>query len=150
MKINVVRTTWGFAPAFDEDREALKKIGIGEQRQVELTVPRNVKFHRKYFGLLKIVFDNMPSHIFRTATGQEFEIKSVDSLLWQIKMQLGYFEEKMTLGGRIIYEAKSISFAKMDNAQFEKFYSDSIDIILKYFIDCEKEDLVQMVISEFG
>ena len=150
MEVNVVRTTWGFAPAFDEDKEALKKIKVGEQRQIKLTMPRNVKFHRKFWGLLSVVFENMTSYHFKTASGQEFEIKNTTDLCWHVKMQQGLYEQRMSLGGKIIYEAKSISFAKMDNAEFETFYNNSVDVLLKYFIDCEKEDLLNMVLTEFG
>lgn len=151
MKLHVVRTQWGLKPAHESDLELLRKIPIGEERAVEITMPRNLKFHRKFFGLLSIVFDNMQTPaIFKTATGQEIEIRSVDDLLWHIKMQLGHYEQKMTLGGKIIFEAKSISFAKMDNVAFEKFYNSAIDVILKYFLDCEKDELIEMVLLEFG
>lgn len=151
MKLNVVRTTWGLKAAFDEDFEKLKKIKVGEQRQVELTMPRNIRFHRKYFGLLKIVLDNLPSPaIFETPSGQVIEIKTTDDLLWHCKMQTGHYEQKVTLGGKIIFEPKSISFAAMGEDEFEKFYSDTIDVLLKYFIQCDREELIEQVLLEFA
>lgn len=151
MKLNVIRTQWGFKPAYEADLEALRKIPIGQERQCDITMPRNIKFHRKFFGLLNIVFDNMDTPaLFKTPTGQTIEIKSVDDLLWHVKMQTGHYEQKVTLGGRIVFEAKSISFASMGEDEFEKFYSATIDVILKYFLECDKEDLIEMVVSEFA
>lgn len=151
MEIFLTRTPIGFKPSYDEDLERLRKVKMGDTVKVELTMPRNIKFHRKYFGLLSIVLDNMDTPaIFKTSTGQEIEVKTVEDLLWHIKFQLGYFEQKITLGGKIVFEPKSIAFHKMDEAEFEVFYNRSIDVILKYFLDCKKEDLIEQVLLEFA
>jgi hypothetical protein len=151
MEIYLTRTPIGLKPAYDADLEKMRKVKMGDTVKVELTMPRNVKFHRKFFGLLNIVFDNMQTPaIFQTPTGQEIEIKSVNDLLWHVKMQTGHYEQKVTLGGKIVFEAKSISFASMGEDEFEKFYSDTIDVILKYFLECDKKDLIEMVISDFA
>jgi hypothetical protein len=139
-------------PAYEGDQEVIKKMKHGEVYKGKLSLPRNIKFHKKFFALLGIVFENLP-HDFaiKTEAGQEIEIKDTDSLLWHIKMQMGYHEEKVTLGGRITYEAKSISFASMDEIEFQEFYSKAIDVILKYFLKgANKEELEQVVILEFG
>ena len=40
--------------------EAIAKIKIGEVIAVEFTRPRNVRFHRWWWGLMSIVATNMP------------------------------------------------------------------------------------------
>lgn len=151
MEILLTRTPAGLKPAYDADLEKLRKVKMGDTVKVALTMPRNIKFHRKYFGLLSIVLDNMDTPAtLKTSNGQIIEVRTVEDLLWHIKFQLGHFEQKITLGGKIVFEPKSIAFHKMDEAEFEDFYNKSIDVILKYFLDCKKEDLVEQVLIEFA
>lgn len=117
-----------FEAATDSDLEKLKKIGIGKPVKVTWSRPRNYEFHKKYFSLLNLVFENLDEPF-----KDKYTIFSIDSLLWQVKMQLGHFEEKMTLGGKILYEAKSISFAKMLQDEFEDFYLKTYNVLAKYF-----------------
>ncbi len=144
-------TITGFRVIYPEDQEKKKTLTLNEIYRVKVTNPRNIKFHWKFYALLNVVSDNLP-HDFKltTAHGQEIEIKTTDSLLCHIKMQIGHYEEKVTIGGKITYEAKSISFSKMDEAQFQAFYSSAIDVILKYFlVGADRESLEDIIIHEF-
>lgn len=152
LELYLQNTLDGFKVIYPEDLEKKKSLTLGDTYKVVVSNPRNVKFHRKFFALLAIVMDNLP-HDFKitTVNGQELEVKTIEDLLWHIKMQTGHHERKVTLGGRVTFEAKSISFAKMDEAQFQEFYSAAIDVILKYFlVGANREDLEDVIVHEFG
>jgi len=79
------------------------------------------------------------------------DVKTTDDILWHIKMQTGHYEKKVTMGGKVTFEAKSISFSKMDEAQFQAFYDRAIDVVLKYFlVGVNKEDLEEIIVHEFA
>ena len=66
-------------------------------------------------------------------------------------MQVGYYEKKVTLGGRITYEAKSTRFSAMDEAQFQEYYDRAVDVILKYFLpETNREELEEIILMTFG
>ena len=133
------------------DAELLAKMREGEPYRVKVSMPRNLKFHKKFFALLALVFDNLPEEIpAKLPDGQAVEIRSIDDLLWHIKMQTGHYEQKVTLGGRVTYEAKSISFSAMDEAEFSDFYNRAVNVILKYFLsETNEEELEEMIAVSF-
>lgn len=152
MELYVVKKFGTLRPYAAEDADEFSTMQEDQPYKIKVSRPRNVKFHRKYFVLLKLVLDNLPEGFaLVTPVGNRIPVNSVKSLLWHIKMQNGYYTEKMTLGGRITYEADSISFGSMDEPAFQKFYSESIDTILKYFlVGADRSELEEAVIMEFG
>ena len=52
--------TMTFKASYDSDAEAVKHIPIGESVKAKFTKSRNVRHHRKFFAMLKMVTDNMP------------------------------------------------------------------------------------------
>ncbi len=132
-------------PMFQEDAEALAALRTEHDYMVSISVPRNVKFHRKFFALLGICFDNMPDHI-----RKRDNIHSIESLLSAIKIAAGHFDVVM-VDGKEITIPRSISFAKMDNAQFNRFYNRSLDIILEtYLVGTSRTDIIDEIESQFA
>lgn len=131
-------------PMFPEDGEALSMLHSGREYMVSISVPRNVKFHRKFFALLGICYDNMPDYI-----RKRDHIHSIDTLLYAIKIAAGHFDN-ISVNGREIPVPRSISFAKMDNAQFERFYNRALDIILEtYLVGTSRSDIIEEIESQF-
>ena len=58
----------------------------------------------------------------------------------------GHYDSFYRIDGTVRIEAKSISFAQMKEGDFDKFYSATIDAILKYILtNYQREDLEQVV-----
>jgi hypothetical protein len=115
MKIHLKKTMYGFVPMYPSDKEYFDKLEMGWEGQVDITKPRNLGFHKKYFALLNLGFQN-------TKTGiAEFE----HYRYWAI-MKAGYYAEPMPG----MYVPRSISFAKMDEDEFEKLYQNTIQVII--------------------
>ena len=148
--IQVIKKNGAYYPATDHDKEISDQAREGAAFRLKLSSPRNPDHHRKYLALLNLVFDNLPEGHRLVFGDRVMRIKSVDNLLWHIKMQLGYYENKMTLGGKITMEAKSISFDSMPQEEFNEFYNRSIDVILKYFLQgVDKLELEEMIAIHF-
>ena len=58
-------TSIGLVPLDDNDLQQKKRLRLGSEVRVHVTLPRNIKFHRKFFALLNIVFNNLPEDIQR-------------------------------------------------------------------------------------
>lgn len=122
MELFLLNTASGLVPQYDSDYEEKKKLTIGKTYKAKITVPRNIKYHRKYFALLNLTLQNQDKY------------DTIDSLLIEIKLKTGHYELHVTTKGKPVYIPKSIAFNKMDEFAFQDFYSKSLDVVLKYFL----------------
>jgi hypothetical protein len=127
MKLLLLNTSTGLKPLYDSDFEEKKKLKLNKEYWVEIRLARNPKFHKKFFALLNIGWQNsdldMPFESYRN---------------W-ITMKAGYFNAYSMPNG-IYYEAKSIAWSKMDEDEFQELYSRVLDKILEYG-NFTKEDI---------
>ena len=135
----------GLVPLDDNDWEVKKQLKLGSDVHVLVAMPRNIKFHRKFFALLNLTLDNLPEVL-----QNELHIYNIESLLAAIKIDLGYFNT-VNVTGRYVVKLRSISFAKMDEAAFEKFYDNAVTNILNnYLKGTDRNQLLQEVQSFIG
>ena len=136
MKILLIKHLSSLKPADDEATEALKKWKQGDILRAEVSKPRNIGHHKKFFSLLNIVVDN-----------QE-RFRNTSELLDAIKFELGHIDTRRKMNGEFFQVPKSISFAKMNQLEFDKFYSKAIDVILLHVLPgVDKSDLEQEVLG---
>lgn len=127
MKIYCRVTGTGLVPLDDNDWEQARHLKLGSDVCCSISQPRNIRFHRKFFALLGITFDNLPELIQRVTN-----ITSIETLLTAIKFDLGYFDV-LRVGSHEYIKPRSISFAAMSEEEFEKFYNVAVaDILCKY------------------
>lgn len=131
-KISLVRTLSGFKPAFDSDFEESKKIKIGEVYQYEYKKPRNYMFLKKFFALVKMVYDNQEQYT------------NIEHLRKDLIIESGNYDLRHDLLGVEVREAKSISFAQMSENEFSELYNSVVDVIIKYF-HFDKEEIAENV-----
>lgn len=79
---------------------------------------RSGQMHRLFFALLKMVFDN------------QTECKTMDVLLSVVKLGTGHADVVRTAQGFYFSVPRSISFARMDQDQFNKFFNRAVDFIV--------------------
>ena len=129
MNLNLIKTAQGhLVPASEEDQEFLSKVKIGQVVSADFKKKRNYKFHKKLFALLNYAFDN-----FEPVTeykGQPVQ-KNRDRFREEITIMTGHYDVVATIGGEVRKQAKSISFASMDDEQFSRLYSGFVDVILQ-------------------
>ena len=133
MKITVRNTINGLVPLYSSDLDEKRKLKIGETYQVEVKRPRNYQFHKKFFALLNIGWENtdveMPFDTYRR---------------W-VTMRAGFYKVYHTPKGEL-YEPESIAFSNMDNDTFSEVYERVLSIILKD-TGADKPDVEAMLID---
>lgn len=133
-------TDIGLIPMYDSDLDEKHRLRIGDNVLCTIKRPRNYEFHKKYFALLRLTVANLP-HLIQ----QQMQIFTEEDLLDCLKIDLVLFTTRWH-GGRQIVKTGSISFAKMDNTEFEKFFSRSVDAILRIYLrGTDRQALIEEV-----
>ena len=122
MKILVVKTINGFLkPAYDSDSDAFKKIPTNEIIEIEYKKKRNIRFHRKFFGLLKLAFENQSDY------------RTMETMRHDIIVTAGFYNEIVNLiTGEVYKKANSISFDSMDENEFSDLYDKTKEVICSW------------------
>lgn len=122
---------------YDSDLDERKRLRIGDTVLCTIRRPRNYEFHKLYFALLRLTVLNMPDLI-----QQQLRIHTEEDLLECLKIDLGYYTTSWH-GGREIVRTKSISFTAMDETEFQKFFSRSLDAILRIYLrGSSRQDII--------
>ncbi len=112
-----------------ETAEWLGKQPDGKFFNAEISSPRNYIFHKKFFALLNATFPYWKPRIEATKWG---EVEKCSKRYRQdLTILAGYYKQNVRFDGSVIIEADSISFAKMDEENFEVLYNRVLDIILR-------------------
>jgi len=129
----------GLEAADDAGVEILRRLKQGEWLRVEVTKPRNVRHHRKFFALLNLVW---------SASGQW---ASVDDLLIELKVRLGLTKDVVIhKTGEVVKVPNSISFASMDQTTFDDFYERALRELCAMAGGIDSAILRQEVLSELA
>lgn len=120
MNITLVKTGDStFVIPYKEDIEIAKQFKMGKMYKVKISADRNSKHHRKFFAILRLVVNNSK------------DFQNTDMLLSWLKIKAG-ITYTVKIGGDICLFPKSISFDKMNQIEFKKFYNRSLDILAEY------------------
>jgi hypothetical protein len=122
-----------YMPAYASDYENAKRHKVGALVEGEFREPRHPIYHKKFFALLNLGFSNQ----------EKYSI--FDHYRAVFTMKAGYYEEIRTEKG-VIYLPKSISFANMDQIEFEKLYQAMIDVLLKELGGITKREIEDQII----
>ncbi len=150
MDVTLTKTRAGYVPGDPEAEEWDKTVKLGNSIRVSVTKIRNILFHRKYMALLNIGFDNWEPGEIDSKHGTP--LKNFDRFRKDIAILCGYYDIVVRLDGTTRPEAKSISFAKMEEDTFSDLYSKTIDVLLKnvYGVDMTEDKLNNIVDQYLG
>ena len=122
----------------DSDKKAWRRffrrllnLEPGELAKLEAVIPRNGKFHRKFFALLGVGFDAWNPGRKRKQYKGMAVTKNFEQFREDIIILAGFYEQSFDLKGRLTLRAKSISFAAMDGVEFENLYGAVADVLLR-------------------
>ncbi len=125
-----------FKVAYDSDYDKMKRIKVGDFLECEIRKPRNYKFHKKFFALMNMIFQNQERY------------NNIDDLREDLTIEAGYYVKRENMQGETIKKAKSISFSKMDEHEFNDYYSKVLDCIVLHF-NFDKQLIIQNVQQYF-
>jgi hypothetical protein len=98
----------------------------GKEMVCTFTIPRNLKFHKKYMALINTALDMADTEY----TAEQFrKICTIGA---------GYVDW-FHFEGQAIPIPKSISFASMDDSEFERLYQDTITFICQKWVLDQKQ-----------
>ena len=127
-----IKSTVGLLPIDDDGKEWFAKLKSGAQVTAKVSVQRNRKFHRKFFAMLKVAYENNEWPEIDTPYGPAKT--SAKMFRRYVTVKAGFFHMDVTPDGNFRPEAESIKFGKMEEAEFEKLYSAVLDVILQRFL----------------
>ena len=133
-KFLVVKNLGALRPV-DENGEAIvQKLGQGELVEIELRRPRNLRHHRKFWALMSLVWEQL----------DHAEYPNVEALVTRIKIAVGHRTRIEFSDGTVAFIPRSISFAQMDQSEFDTFFEACCDWIAAYVLPgVTREDLLQ-------
>lgn len=134
MKFHLIKTLNGFKFAYDSDLEKGKKVKVGDIVECEIKQPRNYNFHKKFFALIELVFQN-----------QEITDDKEDLRAYLI-MKAGFYKTVQTKEG-VMYLPKSISFANMDEIEFHELYGKLLNVACN-LLDLDEKTIIEEI-AEF-
>jgi len=103
-------------PIFNSDLEEIVKLKQNTDYKFEVVHPRNYEFHKKFFALINLGFENQDKY-------KDFtEYRTIKT------MQAGFFRMIITEKGKV-FIPESISFASMDEIEFEEVYKKVLEVI---------------------
>lgn len=139
MKTLWIKSQAGLVPHCEEAQEWYSKLAPLQVVHGNLTrmQTRNEKFHRKYFALLHVAFDNFTPTVDQEQFKQHYPAveakpeKNFKRFRNDIAILTGHYDTTIRLDGTVRLEARSISFGKMSNEEFAQLYSATVNLLLK-------------------
>ena len=126
MKLYLIKRNYYAVPVDDNAREMFKKIPEGAYFEVKNANQRVVWYHRKFFLMLSIVFQNLPEAF------DEYYPTS-ESLRRALLLLAGHTVTYRMPDGTERIEADSIAFDKIGQAEFEQVYNACVNAAIKHF-----------------
>lgn len=119
-KYNLIKLPGGaFAPANDVEAERLERLKSGCTFEVDIKQSRNQKFHGKVFAFFTFCFE----YYFNESVNGNFE--KFEWMRKRLTVAAGFYIEFETPKGTF-KEPKSLSFATMEQEEFEACYKSLI------------------------
>jgi hypothetical protein len=127
------------APADPQAEEWLAKKKPDSHLMVDATQPRNLRYHRKFFAFLNVIFANQDRFV-------DFDLFREDLMI-----EMGYVERWVSRTGAIRERAKSISFSQMDQDEFDRVYKSFVEhVCTKVIPGLDDMDLEREVMEFLG
>lgn len=102
----------------------------GELIEASMVFPRNYRYHKKFMALLRLGFEHWePGRKHKQYKGMPVA-KNFDHFRKEVTILAGFYEQTFDLEGNMKLEAKSISFASMEDDEFEAVYSAVLNVLL--------------------
>lgn len=136
--LTLVKTLSGLRAADDSTAKVLRGLALGEVVTVTHRQPRNLKFFRKWWAMVRRVYescDNWPS---------------AEVLNDLVCIAVGHCDLYVMQDGRPYYKPRSISFAEMDDTSFHQFYERGLDALCELAGGIESDALREAVLQELS
>ena len=135
--------------AYTKFKIKLKNLEPGELCEIAVKMPRNGKFHRKFFMMLTVGFDMWETGRKQKMYKGQPVTKNFEHFRSDVLILAGHYEQTFGINGKLKLIAKSISFASMDEPEFYVIYNSVLDVLLqKVLITYKGRDEVNEVVEK--
>lgn len=143
MKLNLLNTAHGLVPMYDEDFDEKKRLRVGQVYKADITVPRNILFHRKAFALLNAAWSLM-------GESQQAAWRSKDGFRAYLTVAAGhydiYFNPRLS---QFVEVPRSWGFDSMGDDEFAELYERMKDVIYAVLGERVTEEVFEKVLANF-
>lgn len=147
MELSFIKTQAGMQPANPEAEKFYKKLKPGEIVSGEFKKKRNPQFHAKFFAMLNFAFEYWQPGEINSEYGTPE--RNFDRFRKDLIILAGFYHTVIRLDGSVRTEAQSISFAKMDQREFERVYNAVFNVIMDRIFRGYEAEQVQEMIEQF-
>lgn len=116
-------------PVDQQGADYIQALKPGQQIRADLVKARNLKFHGKFFSLLTMAFEYWEPEL-PVYKGQVAE-KNFEKFRSDVTVMAGYYDVVANMRGEVQLIAKSISFANMDDTEFQELYKAVFNVLWK-------------------
>lgn len=134
--IHLIKSPAALHPSLDADAAIIAKWKTGDVIECQVRRPRNGRFHRKYFALLQVAFQNQETY----ETFEDFRM--------EVQLRAGHYHEHVTLKGTLVPVVDSVSFATCSEDDFSTLYDGALSVILRHFMRGSTEDEVNAAVEQ--
>lgn len=120
MKFTAHKKGFSYHPSTESDEQKSAKVKEGDSVMIQFWNQRNIKFHRKFFALINLGFQNQERY------------SDIEAFRKAVTIQAGYFYELILIGGEIAIQPQSISFKSMDETKFNEVFKSCSRVIIKF------------------
>lgn len=118
-------------PMGEEEAERLKAIKSWAVVRCKISTMRNGPFFRKWFGLVTMAF-NLASERMQPMEHRGRQVlPNFDRFRKDVTVLAGYFDPVYGFDGTLRLEARSLRWDQMEEDEFTRLYSDTINVILQ-------------------
>jgi len=139
MKLFLLNTVDGLKPMYPEDFNEKKKLKLGKKYRAEIRVSRNPAFHRKFFAMINLAWQNSDE--------ARREYANQEAFRYGLMIKAGYFDVIYKTESMAVTKPESIAFDQMDEKRFEKVFSDVLDVILAEYVPVERKEFLDQMIA---
>jgi hypothetical protein len=149
MQIDLVKHPGGvFSPVNDSDIERLQRFRNGETYTADIKLTRNPKFHRKVMAFFGFCFEHWCAE--RAGLGSADETTQFNRFRKDLTILAGFYDTVTNIRGEVRAEAKSLSYAQMEQEEFERCYSSLINAAIKHvFAGTKDQQILNQLQSYF-
>lgn len=135
------RTLRGLEPVDEDGTDSLRRIKVGSDVLVEVRRPRNIRALRLYWGLVTLVWQNLPED-------KAEAYPSKETLSDALKVCVGHCETIQLPNGTVFRRPKSVGFSAVEEGEFQEFLDRCIGIVVRHFLPGVRDTDLRREIEE--
>lgn len=123
----------------------MQSIKLGDVVSIEIKKSRNYEFHKKWFALIQLMFEQKFEHFNNIEYKGTKVLPNFDRFRKDVIIKTGRYTPVFNADGEVRLEADSISFGRMSADEFDKLYSDTVQVALDLLSNFNEQDITDAI-----